>query len=197
MSCGWRWQIPLNSRTGNGYVYSSVYLSGDDAETELRSALGLLSSDIEARHLKMKVGQMKEHWYKNCLALGLSQGFIKPLEATALHVVQTTIELFAQHYEQGGFTEQYQAQLNKRISEGFEGIRDYIVCHYKANGRKDTEYWVANAEYSAISPSLASLLDVWQRGGDLTEEIQKQEIGHYYNPISWHCLLAGYARYNT
>jgi 2-polyprenyl-6-methoxyphenol hydroxylase-like FAD-dependent oxidoreductase len=195
MSNGWRWQIPLTNRTGNGYVYSSQYTSGDDAETELRSALGLLDSDIEARHLTMKVGQVKEHWSKNCLALGLSQGFIEPLEATALHVVQTTIELFAQCYEQGGFTRQYQAQLNRQISERFEGIRDYIVCHYKVNGRTDGQYWRDNAENTALSASLTSLLEVWQKGGDVAEEIQRQRIGHFYNPISWHCLLAGYAAY--
>jgi 2-polyprenyl-6-methoxyphenol hydroxylase-like FAD-dependent oxidoreductase len=193
---GWRWQIPLTTRTGNGYVYSNVYCGADQAETELRKELGLLDSDVEARHLNMKVGQVAQHWSHNCLALGLSQGFIEPLEATALHLVQTTVESFMQYCERGDFTSFYQQQFNALITQRFEGVRDYIVCHFKANGRDDTEYWVDNRNNTKVSDSLTQMLNVWQRGGDLTEEIQRQNIGHYYNPISWHCLLSGYSQFN-
>src|SRR6202048_2506237 len=75
---GWAWKIPLTSRYGNGYVYSSRFCSADEAETELRQHLGLLESDAPARHLKMKIGRGTQHWNKNCLAVGLSQGFIAP-----------------------------------------------------------------------------------------------------------------------
>ena len=196
MKYGWRWQIPLTTRTGNGYVYSNQYCDADQAETELRTELGLLDSDIEARHLNMKVGQVAQHWSNNCLALGLSQGFIEPLEATALHLVQTTVESFIKYCEQGNFTQQYQQQFNGLISQRFEGVRDYIVCHFKANGRNDTDYWVDNRNNSKLSSSLLNMLNVWQKGGDITEEIQRQNIGHYYNPISWHCLLSGYSQFN-
>ncbi len=94
LSAGWAWSIPLTQRTGNGYVYSSAHISSDQAETELRQHLGLRDNDGDARFLSMRVGQVKEHWHRNCLALGLSQGFIEPLEATALHLVQLTTEFF-------------------------------------------------------------------------------------------------------
>ncbi|MGI9221418.1 MAG: tryptophan halogenase family protein, partial [Woeseiaceae bacterium] len=71
---GWAWEIPLTHRIGNGYVYSSAFCSADAAETELRETLGLLESDTEARHLEMKVGRVENHWERNCLAIGLSQG---------------------------------------------------------------------------------------------------------------------------
>ena len=93
MSNGWCWKIPLTNRYGNGYVYSSDFLSADAAETELRTFLGTLDSDEPARHLKMNVGQLEKHWEKNCVGLGLSQGFIEPLEATALLLVQVAIEI--------------------------------------------------------------------------------------------------------
>jgi tryptophan 6-halogenase len=87
LSAGWTWNIPLTNRAGNGYVYSSRYLDADTAESELRTHLGLLDTDVEARHLQMNVGRVERSWVGNCLAVGLSQGFIEPLEATALHIV--------------------------------------------------------------------------------------------------------------
>src|ERR1700730_5994965 len=95
MQHGWAWKIPLTSRFGNGYVYSSQFCSADEAESELRQDLGLLESDVPARDLKMKFSRATKHWHKNCVALGLSQGFIEPLEATALLFIQQTATAFA------------------------------------------------------------------------------------------------------
>lgn len=195
MPSGWRWQIPLTNRIGNGYVYSSEYIDSATAEQQLREKLGLLDSDNQAKHLKMRVGQVEKHWYKNCVAIGLAQGFIEPLEATALHLVQDTIENFISAFQAGGFSNQYQTEFNQRISARFEGIRDYIVCHYKTNSRQDSPYWIDNRENSHISESLKGILDCWDKGGDLTEEINRQKIAAYYPAVSWHCLLAGVGRF--
>ena len=192
LSAGWAWRIPLTNRAGNGYVYSSRYLDQDAAETELRQHLGLLDSDVEARHLSMKVGRVRNSWVANCLAVGLSQGFIEPLEATALHIVQATVEGFAAAFEAGGFTSERRSEFNQSINGRYEGIRDYIVCHYRVNSREDTSYWRDNASNQMLSDSLKSILTCWFTGGDLVEEIHKQGISKYYAPLSWHCLLAGY-----
>ena len=136
---GWVWKIPLTSRFGNGYVYSSKYVDDDDAEMELREHLGLMDSDIEARKLKFKVGRVREHWAKNCLAVGLSQGFIEPLEATALDMVQETVARFIEAANKGNFTDQYRDEFYQRISKRFDAVRDYIVCHYRINTRTDTD----------------------------------------------------------
>ena len=189
---GWMWNIPLTQRIGNGYVYSSAFCSADQAETELRTQLGLLDADVNARQLKMKVGRLAQHWYKNCLAVGLSQGFIEPLEATALHLVQETIVGFAEAMEEGKFTAQYQDKFNQSINRRFEAVRDYIVCHYRVSSRSDTDYWRANTTHNVMSDSLRALLEVWMRGENLTQEIERQKIGDYYPSASWHCLLAGY-----
>jgi 2-polyprenyl-6-methoxyphenol hydroxylase-like FAD-dependent oxidoreductase len=192
MKCGWAWDIPLTNRVGNGYVYSSKYCSAGEAETELREKLGLLDDDVEARHLQMRVGQVRKHWHRNCIAVGLSQGFIEPLEATALHIVQETIEAFMANYEEGNFTNAYEDRFNDVVRQRFEGVRDYIVCHYRANSRDDTDYWRDNAVNENLSDSLKGLLSTWLERGDLSEEIGRQDISRYYNTISWHCLLAGY-----
>ena len=195
LSNGWCWKIPLTNRVGNGYVYSSDFISADDAETELRTFLGALDSDEEVRHLRMNVGQVEKHWEKNCLALGLSQGFIEPLEATALLLVQQAIEMFVARYEQGGFTGEFRDDYNEKVHERFERVRDYIVAHYKLNTRNDTEYWKANRENMELSSSLRQILDVWYRRGDLSEEIDRQDLQSHFTSASWHCLLAGYGAF--
>lgn len=188
---GWVWKIPLTNRFGNGYVYSSQYCTQDEAEKELRAHLGNLDSDVEARHLKMKVGRVQESWRNNCVAVGLSQGFIEPLEATAIQFVHSTIAQFAIAFEQGGFTNQHQDEFNSRMNQDFEGIRDYIVLHYKTNSRNDSQYWIDNRENRNLSGNLSNMLDCWYKIQALDAELKRLNIARYYSPRSWNCLLSG------
>jgi tryptophan 6-halogenase len=195
LSAGWVWDIPLTNRTGNGYVYSSRYIDKDAAETELRRHIGTLDSNVEARHLTMKVGRVERSWVGNCLAVGLSQGFIEPLEATALHIVQATVEGFINAMEQGGFTPAGRDDFNARIAARYDGIRDYIVCHYRMNRRTDSDYWRDNAANQNLSDNLKMVMTSWFRGEDLNATIAELDIGKYYSSLSWHCLLAGYGTF--
>jgi hypothetical protein len=192
MKYGWAWDIPLTNRVGNGYVYSSDHCSAEEAEIELRAKLSLLDSDVEARHLKMKVGRVEKHWHRNCLAVGLSQGFIEPLEATALHFVQETIERFIEVNEKNQFSNQNQNEFNTLINQRFEGIRDYIVAHYRLSSRDDTDYWRENSENPHISNQLKHIVKGWMAGEDITQMIQQAKMQSYYPPFSWLCILAGY-----
>ncbi|MBB5698558.1 tryptophan halogenase family protein [Sphingomonas yantingensis] len=194
MSNGWRWSIPLEHRFGNGYVYSSAFQSPDAAEAELRRALSV-GDDLPARHLKFRVGQAARAWERNCLAVGLSQGFIEPLEATALHLVLGTVEQFIRHFGDGGGTDRHRDAFNAVVDERMAGVRDYIVAHYKLNTRTDTEYWRANAANMALSEPLLHLLDRWFRRGDMTEELARQGRRSHFGRLSWHCLLAGYGAF--
>jgi tryptophan 6-halogenase len=195
LSAGWVWNIPLTNRDGNGYVYSSAHLSPDAAEAELRAHLGVTDSAVAARHLDLKVGRVVNSWSHNCLAIGLAQGFIEPLEATALHIVQATVEGFIAAYDEGKHSARHAARFNAVIGARYDGIRDYIVCHYRANQRSDTDYWCANAANQALSDSLKAIITCWFTGGDLVREIYDQNIARYYAPLSWHCLLGGYGIY--
>jgi tryptophan 6-halogenase len=195
LSAGWAWDIPLTNRTGNGYVYSSRYIDKDAAETELRTHIGMLESDVTARHLTMKVGRVERSWVGNCLAVGLSQGFIEPLEATALHIVQATVEGFIAAMEQNGFKPVGRDEFNNRIAARYDGIRDYIVCHYRVNRRTDTQYWRDNAANSNLSDNLKAVMTDWFRGEDLGATVAELDIGKYYSSLSWHCLLAGYGTF--
>ncbi len=193
---GWAWTIPLTSRVGNGYVYSSAHTTADEAEKELRSFTGVGdSNEVETRHLKMKVGRVTKHWEGNCVAVGLSQGFIEPLEATALQLVFDTIQNFVVALESGNFTTEKRDGFNAGINGLFDGVRDYIVAHYLMNSRTDTDYWRDNANNEKVSRSLYGIISTWTDSKNLTDELKRQKIEHLYPTISWHCLLGGYGIY--
>ncbi|GAA4027927.1 tryptophan 7-halogenase [Sphingomonas rosea] len=188
-SAGWIWHIPLTTRAGNGYVYSSRYIDRDDAAAELRRHCGL-PPDAEVRHLSMKCGRVERSWVKNCLAIGLAQGFLEPLEATALHIVLATVKGFTDAWERGD-----RDGFNASIARRYEGIRDYVVCHYRMAQRRDTDYWRDATSHDRLSDSLKSIITTWFTGGDLEEEVHRQDIAAYYSPMSWHVMLAGYGNF--
>lgn len=194
LSAGWAWHIPLTNRSGNGYVYASRFIDADAAEAELRAHLGV-GREVEARHLEMRVGRVERAWVGNCLAIGLAQGFVEPLEATALHVVLATIDGFISAVDQDGGSEASRNRFNAGIVRRYEGIRDYIVCHYRAARRGDSDYWRAATRHDELSDSVKRIFTCWFTGGDLTEEILRQGIDDIYPPMSWHCLLGGYGNY--
>ncbi|AOS97124.1 Flavin-dependent tryptophan halogenase RebH [Microbulbifer aggregans] len=197
LSSGWMWRIPLQNRTGCGYVYSNHYVSPDAAETELRKTLGLPES-ARVNHLKMRVGRAEEHWQGNCLGVGLSQGFIEPLEATALMLVQFTIEHFLEAFrfqdtEAPG--PHKKTVFNERINQLFDGVLDYVAGHYKLNSREDTAYWRAAREEIVISDRLQALLDCWDNNGDVDRLLEQAGAELVYSRASWYSLLAGMGRF--
>ena len=147
---------------------------------------------MPARHLKMKIGRVTQHWNKNCLAVGLSQGFIEPLEATALlFIQQTATDLCRLPRARRAATRPAHARFNQRVNEHFEGIRDYIVTHYKTNSRTDTEYWRANAANLNLSDDLKKLYSLWMGGKSIAPGVGQQVIGKGYPVFSWYALMAG------
>lgn len=188
-SAGWIWHIPLTNRMGNGYVYSSRYIDPEDAAAEFREHLGL-APDAEVRHLQMKCGRLERSWVRNCLAVGLAQGFLEPLEATALHIVLATVKAFLEAWESD-----QQDAFNALIARRYEGIRDYLVCHYRTASRRDSDYWRDASRLDALSDSLKDIITAWFSGSDLEREVMRQNIDAYYSPASWHCMLAGYGNF--
>lgn len=191
---GWAWDIPLTSRTGNGYVFSSKYCSVEDAETEFREHLGLLDSKVEFRTVKWKQGRIEKNWSQNCVAVGLSQGFLEPIEAMALHLVYNSVGHFITEYEMGNFSNKNQQRYNQIIDRAFDGVVDYVVAHYRMNSRRDTSYWRDNAENQHTPSSLISIIKSWlgQSENSLAEEVKKYNNGSYFPLVSWQILFAGY-----
>jgi len=188
-SAGWIWHIPLTNRVGNGYVYSSRYIDDEAAAAELRAHVGL-PADAEVRHLKMRCGRIERSWVRNCLAVGLAQGFLEPLEATALHIVLTTVKSFLD-----AWASDQRDSFNAAIARRYEGIRDYLVCHYRTAQRRDTDYWRDATSMDALSDSLKGVITAWFTAADLRQEVLQQNIASYYPPMSWHCMLGGYGNF--
>jgi tryptophan halogenase len=137
---GWTWQIPLQHRTGNGYVFCDKYISDQQAiDTLLASVEGEVIAT--PRIIPFTTGIRKKAWNKNCIALGLAQGFLEPLESTAIHLVSKTISLFVDMFPTKDCNPVLQNEFNKRVREHYEDIRDIIVLHYCTTEREDSEFW--------------------------------------------------------
>jgi hypothetical protein len=194
---GWMWNIPLKSRQGNGYVFCDGYISANQAETELRQTLNIDdNADIQVRHLKMRVGRLDEHWHRNCLAVGLSQGFIEPLEATALMLTQMTVESFISRFDnKDSDDESAPNEFNKELNQVFDGIRDYIVAHYQLTQRQDTDYWQDNRHNQHVPETFAAIVNAWDTGDDVEQTLNQHQSALVYLRPSWYCILAGMGRF--
>ncbi|MDJ0919096.1 MAG: tryptophan 7-halogenase [Woeseiaceae bacterium] len=195
MRYGWVWHIPLSSRTGNGYVYSSDYASEEEVEAELREYLGEGADGVEALHLHWSPGRLEKHWKNNCVAIGLSQGFLEPLEALMINVIQTSIERFTDAYERGDFTDRYQEDFNRHVNGFIDGILDYLQLHYKLNTRDDTAYWRDNRDNVNMSERLTNVLNAWDRNENIDRVLAENIHQQLYPPLSWYCMLTGMGRF--
>lgn len=188
---GWAWRIPLQSRVGYGYVYSSRYTSREDAEAELR-AHAAAGAGTEVRHLSMRVGRRESHWVKNCVAVGLSQGFIEPLEATSLALTQQTISRFIHAFKDGNTTQDFVDIFNRAVNKSYDDVRDYISVHFLTNSRTDSPYWVDNRERPGpVSKEVKAVFSCWFDSGDLPGLLKHLKIDGAYSNHSWHYILCG------
>lgn len=140
LSSGWQWKIPLQSRTGNGYVFSGSFQTDDQALEEfLRQFDAPLISD--PRVIKFSSGKRKKAWHKNCVAMGLASGFIEPLESTSLYLVQQSISRLLSLFPDKSFSSASINKYNELFDVEMHAIKDFITLHYIAGKRVDTEFW--------------------------------------------------------
>lgn len=189
LSHGWMWKIPLQQRLGTGYVFNSDCISAEAAELQLREQTQ--DQESQAKLLTWTPGRVSQHWKNNCVAIGLSQGFLEPLEAPMLNIMQHTCEAFIDYLEASEFSNRYQSQFNTLINNLFDGTRDYLQAHYLLNTREDTNYWVDARNNTNVSPAVKDILAGWKQNKNMNDVLRQHADQLAYMKTSWYCLLAG------
>ena len=162
-SFGWQWRIPLQHRTGNGIVFSSQFASAALAEQTLLAHLDTPAT-AAPRQIRFQTGRRSEAWHGNCVAIGLSSGFLEPLESTSLHLVQTAITRLITLFPDKSFAPGNIAHYNLQTATEMAQIRDFIIAHYHVTERRDSEFWRYCAAMS-LPDTLAQKLDIFRAYG--------------------------------
>ncbi len=181
---GWQWQIPLQNRVGNGLVFCSKYLSDDDAK-----ALLLVNLDgeqtTEPRVIKFTTGRRRKGWNKNCVAIGLSSGFIEPLESTSIHLIMTAIVRLLRLFPYQGVTTTAIDEYNQKLDSELNAVRDFIVLHYAVNQRQDSEFW-QHCQQMPLPDSLAHKIALFKETGRVF-----LDDGDIFRVDSWTQVMLG------
>jgi glycine/D-amino acid oxidase-like deaminating enzyme len=194
MDAGWIWTIPLFHRNGMGYVYSSDYCSPEDAERTLRAYAGPAAADLEANHIRMRVGRSRRFWVHNCVAIGLSGGFVEPLESTGIFFIQYGVEQLVKHFPALGQAEQLTESYNKLLARCLDGVREFLFLHYYGAAREDNRYW-KDARQREMPPGLADRLEMWKVRLPDTESVWPYY--HGFEPYSYTAMLLGLGGIHT
>ncbi|WP_421132551.1 tryptophan halogenase family protein [Alteromonas sp. A079] len=187
-NAGWIWEIDLPERTGCGYVYSSKHLTEDAAAEELRCHLGLEDIDTFQSH-RFNSGVKRKAWFKNCLAVGLSAGFLEPLESTGLQFIEVGLRMFTDHFSVASDdNEALSARYNEQFTKIYDEAKDFIVLHYYLSRRRDTSFWRAATDDKVVSERLRELLVLWRHKLPTEYEFADTSLfGH----INYMYILAG------
>ncbi|WP_100658592.1 tryptophan halogenase family protein [Alteromonas flava] len=168
LDAGWRWQIPLQNRVGNGVVFSTEFKSEQSALDDLLQ--GIDGEPInEPRLIRFTTGQRKEFWHKNCVSVGLSSGFIEPLESTSIHLIQQAIIWLISLFPTDGIDQNLSNRFNQQMTIETETTRDFIVLHYHLQERDDHEFWRYLREMK-VSDRLQQIMDLFHNNGTIIEE---------------------------
>jgi tryptophan halogenase len=181
---GWQWRIPLQHRTGNGYVFSSAHLGDDQAIATLLSNLDA-EPLADPRIIRFRTGRRAQAWNRNVVAIGLSAGFLEPLESTAIHLVQKGVTKLLKCMPDMDFAPQLRDEFNRQTAFDYEDVRDFLVMHYKLTEREDTEFWRYN-RHNTVSRTLKERMDLFAATGRVfVDEHELFKLG------SWLAVMTG------
>jgi tryptophan halogenase len=200
---GWQWRIPLQHRTGNGHVFVSALMSEERAAEILLETIDTPAL-AEPRMLKFKAGR-RTPWVGNVVALGLAAGFLEPLESTSIHLVQSSIRRLLQLFPTRDFDPRTIGEFNRQTRIEWDAVRDFIVLHYCANERTDSELWRQCASME-LPTSLKDRIDYFRSTGRIIvdpDELFKHHswfsvlIGQFVEPATYNPIVDSRPRSNS
>ena len=184
MPGGWRWQIPLQHRMGNGYVFASAFVDEDAACEAIRGAAeGQPLAD--PRVLRFRPGRRARSWSHNVIGVGLSSGFLEPLESTSIYLAQMAITYLIELFPEGAIESADRDEFNRLVDMEYDRVRDFLILHYHATTRDDSEFW-NHVRTMRVPDSLADKMELWRRTG----RIEKYSDGLFYD-ASWIAVYIG------
>jgi len=181
---GWRWRIPLQHRSGNGYVFCSRHLSDDEATSVLMSKVEG-APVVSPMVVPFKTGVRDRLWHRNVIAVGLAGGFIEPLESTAIHLIYRGMEFFFRYLPDADCAPALADEYNRRMIADYEEIRDFVILHYCTTRRDDTAFW---RECRDMPPpeTLAHKIEMFRANGALAEGVDD-----LFKAASWQAVMEG------
>ncbi|MEQ3653741.1 MAG: tryptophan halogenase family protein [Glaciecola sp.] len=181
---GWQWRIPLTHRNGNGIVFSQQYMNDDDAHERLVNNLDTkMVNDV--RKISFNTGRTTQQWHKNVVAIGLSSGFLEPLESTSIHLIQSAVVRLLKLFPHQGIEQSVIDLYNEESKVEYETIRDFIILHYHVNERTDSDFWINMREMS-IPSRLKNKIDVFSQVGNMLND--QHDI---FRDASWLQVMLG------
>jgi tryptophan halogenase len=184
LGAGWTWRVPLYNRIGTGYVFSSAHRTDEEARVEFLEHLGPAAKDAEPRIIPIRVGRSRNAWVKNCIGIGLSGGFIEPLESTAIYMIDMGVRWLLSYFPDSDYPDPLRDRYNHLIDQLYNEVRDFICLHYRLGNRTDSQYWIDARTELQVSDALAQNLELWRYN----------LVNHYDLPFS---TLFDAGTYNT
>ena len=181
---GWQWRIPTQHRTGNGHIYSGEFISDQQAGESLLADLDGKAIGTP-KQLRFTTGRYEKFWKKNCIAIGLSSGFLEPLESTSLYFIQMGISRFISLYPDGSLSPVIQKEYNNQMHLLFDQVRDFIILHYCATQRDDTPFW-EYCKNMSLPDSLLHKIELFKESGRIFR--YEDEL---FSKTSWSAVFLG------
>lgn len=199
-SAGWLWEIPLFHRSGNGYVYSSHFISDEEAEQEIRNFFGKKGEKAESRFVRFQSRRRRQAWVKNCISIGLASSFLEPLESTGIYFIYAALYQFIKNFPNKQINPAFRDKFNQKVCYMVDDVKNFIAMHFKTSPREDTPFWKAN-KYETKTPEFLELILSRQEAGIPVRKSHQTDnnlyssfaarFENFWTNSSYQCILCG------